>query len=278
VAKGTVWVIGASSGLGLATAQAFAADGWQVVSGARSFGAQSDGDPADRGIHTLRLDVTDAASREAFVKSAFTVSPRVDALVYCAAVLVLGPCETTSQAEYERVLQTNFLGMTGMVSLALPAMRKQGTGRIVLFSSINGLLGIPYQSAYTASKHAIEGYAECLAMETKPFGIQVSVVEPGDHRGGSQHTRLHAGGETAASPYDSAYRTACAIIHRDESNGLPPEALGRKVVRNVNRNRMRFRLRVAKPDQRLAVVLHDVLPPSWNAKILGGYYAKGGQA
>ena len=83
MAKGTVWVIGVSSGLGLATAQAFAADGWQVVSGARSFGAQSDGDPADRGIHPFRLDVTDAASREAFVKSAFAVSPQVDALVYC---------------------------------------------------------------------------------------------------------------------------------------------------------------------------------------------------
>ena len=278
MAKGTVWVIGASSGLGLATAQAFAADGWQVVSGARSFGAQSDSDPADRGIHTLRLDVTDATSREAFAKNAFAVSPRVDALVYCAAVLVLGPCETTSQAEYERVLQTNFLGMTGMVSLALPAMRKQGTGKIVLFSSINGLLGIPFQSAYTASKHAIEGYAECLAMETKPFGVQVSVVEPGDHRGGSQRTRLHAEGETAASPYDAAYRTACAIIHRDESNGLLPEALGRKVVRNANRNRMRFRLRVAKPDQRLAVVLHDVLSPSLNAHILRGYYGKGRDA
>ncbi len=276
--KGTIWVIGASSGLGLATAKAFANDGWQVISGARSFSANSAVDPADGRTHTLSLDVTDAESREAFVKKAFAISPVVDVLIYCAAVLVLGACEPTSHSEYERVMQTNFLGMTGMVSLALPAMRTAKQGKIVLFSSINGLLGIPFQSAYTASKHAVEGYAECLAMETSPFGIQVCVVEPGDHRGGSQHTRLHAAAAEQSSPYAQAYQKACAIIHHDESNGLLPEKLGQRVLRNVKRRKMRFRLRVAKPDQLLAVVLHDVLPPSLNARILRGYYGKGGNA
>lgn len=275
--KGTVWVIGASSGLGLATAEAFAGDGWLVVSGARSFGAQSEPDPSDGRIHRLGLDVTDAQSRKAFALAALTLSPRVDALIYCAAVLVLGPCEHTTHSEYERVMQTNFLGMTDMVSLALPVMRNQHSGKIVLFSSINGLLGIPFQSAYTASKHAVEGYAECLAMEIAPQGIQVCVVEPGDHRGGSQRTRLHATGAIGDDPYASACRTACGIIHRDESNGLRPEGLGRKVLQNVNRRRMRFRLRVAKPDQRLAVVLHDILPAWLNFRILRDYYGKGGE-
>ncbi|MCE5344091.1 MAG: SDR family NAD(P)-dependent oxidoreductase [Eubacteriales bacterium] len=274
--KGTVWVIGASSGLGLATAKAFAADGWLVVSGARSFGAQPEENPGDGVIRELKLDVTDEQSRQAFAQAAFAINPRVDALVYGAAVLVLGACETTSHAEYECVMQTNFLGMTDMVSLALPAMRSQHSGKIVLFSSINGLLGIPYQSAYTASKHAIEGYAECLAMEVKPFGVQVNLVEPGDHRGGSQRTRLHAAGEGSASPYAEAYRKACAIIRHDEDNGLLPERLGRAVVANTDRARMRFRLRVAKPDQRLMVVLHDMLSPNLCFRILGSYYGKGG--
>ena len=276
--KKTVWVIGASSGLGLATAQAFANDGWLVVSGARSFGAQSADDPADNRIHPFQLDVTDADSRALFARNAFALSAQVDALVYCAAVLVLGPCESTSHAEFERVMQTNFLGMTGMVSLALPAMRSQHSGKIILFSSINGLLGIPFQSAYTASKHAVEGYAECLSMEVKPFGVQVCLVEPGDHRGGSQRTRLHATAQPSGNPYAAAYDSACAVIHRDESVGLLPETLGRKVLRNAKRRNMRFRLRVAKPDQRLAVVLHDVLPFRLNAAILTDYYKKGGHA
>ena len=272
--KGTVWVLGGSGGLGLATANAFAADGWTVVSGARSFPAQ----PVEKANPVqLRLDVTREESCEAFVTQALLQSPKVDALVCAAAVLVLGSCEQTSLGELENVMQTNFLGTARMVQKALPLMRKAGGGKIILFSSINGLLGIPFQSAYTASKHAIEGYAECLAMETKPFGIQVSLVEPGDHRGGSQRTRLKAAMENESSPYRAAYQSACATIARDECGGLSPDRLGQKVVKNANRKRMRFRLRVAKPDQRLAVLLHTVFPARAQFAILRGYYTNGGE-
>jgi NAD(P)-dependent dehydrogenase (short-subunit alcohol dehydrogenase family) len=277
VNKGTAWVIGASSGLGLSTAEALAAEGWLVVSGARSFSAPSATAPAHGRIHPLPLDVTDAQSREAFAAAALAASPRVDALVCCAAVLVLGSCEHTGGAAYQQVMQTNFLGMVEMVSLALPHMRAQGGGRIVLFSSINGLLGVPFQSAYTASKHAVEGYAECLAMETHPFGVQVCLVEPGDHRGGSQHTRLHAIAPEG-DPYAAACRTACAVIHRDETGGLSPVRLGQKVARELGRRRMRFRLLVAKPDQRLAVLIHRLLPVRLHFAILRDYYGKGGHA
>lgn len=274
--KGTVWVIGASSGLGLATAQAFAKDGWLVVSGARSFHAPAVTDTAQGSIHRLPLDVTDESSRHAFAIDALALSPQVDVLVYSAAVLVLGPCEHTSYREYERVMQTNFLGLTAMVSLALPTMRARQSGRIMLFSSINGLLGIPYQSAYTASKHAIEGYAECLAMELTPLGIQVSLVEPGDHRGGSQHTRLHAACTQDDNPYTASCQRALGIIHRDEMGGLLPARLAQIVLRNAKRRRMRFRVRVAKPDQRLAVLVHALLPAWLNFRILRDYYGKGG--
>ena len=268
----TVWVVGASGGLGLATANAFAEDGWRVIAGARSFGAAEAGDAANTNNRIIRrhLDVTDAANCEAFARDA----QRPDALVYAAGLLVLGSCEETSAEEYERVMRTNFIGMTRMVALALPAMRARSEGKIILFSSINGLLGIPFQSAYTASKHAIEGYAECLAMELKPYHIQVCLVEPGDHAGGSQHTRLRARNAAPGSPYQAAYESACAVIRRDEAGGLSPEALGEKVARNAARKQMRFRLRVAKPDQRLAVWLHDGLWPSINFHILRRYYAK----
>lgn len=268
--KKTVWVTGASSGLGKATAEAFAAAGWQVIGGARSFtGAPTE---TENDFHRLPLDVTSPESCEAFAAKALQISPQVDALVCAAAVLVLGSCENTSCGEYSRVLETNFVGTTRMVQHALPLMRQQGYGRIILFSSINGLLGIPFQSAYTASKHAMEGYAECLAMETRRFGVQVCLVEPGDHRGGSDHTRLHAAAEGDGSVYQAAYESACAAIHRDETGGLAPEALGQKVVRNAQRKHMRFRLRVAKFDQHLAVWLHRYLPNWLNSLILRNYY------
>ena len=268
----TVWITGASSGLGLATARAFAGRDWRVVAGARSFAdAPAVQEDAEHWVR-LRLDVTDEESCARFVQRALEISPRVDALVCGAAVLVLGSCEKTGADEYSRVLDTNFTGAARMVRLALPHMRAQGGGRIVLFSSINGLLGIPFQSAYTASKHALEGYAECLAMETAPWGVRVCLVEPGDHRGGSQRTRLNAREEDGTSPYHRRYEAAVAVIHRDEAGGLSPDRLGEKLVRNVERRHMRFRLRVAKPDQHLAVWLHALLPPWLNGRILSAYY------
>ena len=267
--KGTVWIIGGSSGLGLATAKAFAADGWLVISGARSFG-----DSTQAGlIRQLPLDVTNRESRSAFTREALALSPRVDALVYCAAILVLSPCESTAYDDYDRVMRTNFLGMTDFVSFVLPKMRAQGAGKIVLFSSINGLLGIPFQSAYVASKHAVEGYAECLAMECKSMGIQVSVIEPGDHRGGSQRCRLAPSLDTN-SPYRQTFAASIQKIRKDEGNGLYPENLAKILLKHVNRKHMRFRVRVAKADQKAAVILHDILPSKLNMRILLDYYGK----
>jgi NAD(P)-dependent dehydrogenase (short-subunit alcohol dehydrogenase family) len=270
VDKGTVWIIGGSSGLGLATANAFAADDWLVISGARSFEETT---RKDR-MFQLHLDVTDGESRAAFDREARNLSPRVDVLVYCAAILILSPCELTSYDEYSCVMQTNFLGMTDFVSRVMPAMRERGRGKIVLFSSINGLLGIPFQSAYVASKHAVEGYAECLALECAGTGVQVSLVEPGDHRGGSQRCRLSSAA-AEDSPYRQSFAATARRIGRDESRGLSPERLAKIVLHNVNRKRMRFRVRVAKPDQRAAIILHDVLPRA-NKRILSDYYGKKG--
>ena len=271
----TVWITGASGGLGKATAEAFAAKGWLVIAGARSFDEQEASGNQTTNLVRLKLDVTNEESCTRFAQKALELSPTVDALVCGAAVLVLGSCERTADDEYRRVMETNFHGAVRMVSLALPHMRSQRSGRILLFSSINGLLGIPFQSAYTASKHALEGYAECLAMEVQPYGIQVCLIEPGDHRGGSDHTRLRAALENTDSVYHNEYQSACAAIRRDEQGGLSPVRLGQKVAHNAMRRHMRFRLRVAKADQHLAVYLHDLLPAWLNRLILRSYYQGG---
>ena len=231
----TVWVTGASSGLGLHTAMALRDDGWQVIAGARSFtGGQKDG------MTCLPLDVTDEKSIREFCRRAEEIAPP-DALVQCAGMLVLGSCEETETEEFRRVMDTNYLGMVRMNREVLPRMRERGGGKIVMFSSINGLMGIPFQSAYTASKHAIEGYAECLALEGKPFGIQVMLVEPGDHRSGSEKNRPRAARMTAESPYAAEYESAVAQIHHDETNGSVPDALGRKIARVLDRKRIPLR-------------------------------------
>ena len=264
----TVWVTGASSGLGLHTALALKEDGWRVIAGARSF---EDGE--EDGMFRLKLDVTDEESVRRFCEKAAEIAPP-DALVQCAGMLVLGSCEETSVEEFRRVIDTNYLGMVRMNRTVLPLMRQRGGGKIVLFSSINGLLGIPFQSAYTASKHAIEGYAECLSMEVKPFGIQVMLVEPGDHRSGSDKYRPHAAAMSGSSPYAFEYESSVAVIAHDEHNGSDPDILGRKIARTLDRKRIPFRKRIASPDQHLAVYVHRFLPARLNAYILRSYYIR----
>lgn len=268
----TVWITGASSGLGLHTAAALRRDGWQVIAGARSFGDET----AEDGTIRLPLDVTREESVKEFCRRAAQIA-LPDALVQCAGILVLGSCEETETGEFRKVIDTNYLGMVRMNREVLPLMRQQGGGKIVLYSSINGLLGIPFQSAYTASKHAIEGYAECLALEVKPFGIQVMLAEPGDHRSGSSKYRLRAAAMTEDSPYAAAYESATKRIHHDETNGYDPDALGRKISRILARKRIPFRKRIASADQHLGVYIHRFLGARISSMVLRKYYIRQGK-
>ena len=268
--KGTVWITGASSGLGYHTAKALVREGYLVIAGARSFKPYEG--PCECGSHRIPLDVRSPESVAAFRELALKISPRVDALYNCAGVLVLGSCEETGRNEYQRVMETNFLGTVEMIRSALPVMRAQASGRIINFSSVNGVLGIPFQSAYTASKHAIEGYSECLALEVRRFGVGVCLVEPGDHRGGSQAYRTHAEAFHDDSPYSEIFRRGVSTIARDEENGCDPENLGRIAAALLRNKRLPLRKRVASFDQHLAVLLHAVFPARLIQSILESYY------
>ena len=261
--------------MGRFTALAIAKAGFHVIAGARSFATEKAVD--ENGIHRLALDVTSQESIHHFVQSALNIFPRVDALINCAGILVLGSCEETSAAEFEGVIQTNLLGTAAMVRAVMPIMRSQRSGRIINFSSILGLLGIPFQCAYTASKHAIEGYTECLAMEAAPFGIQVCLLEPGDHRGGSAAYRKHAKAVDHHSPYYLDFLKGTAAIAHDEENGSDPEKLGSVVAKLLTRKKMPLRKRVAKFDQHLAVILHSFIPARMMQSILTQYYLGKGE-
>jgi len=266
----TVLVAGASSGLGLATAREAARAGHRVFAGARGFAGQEGDGP--EGFYRLALDVTDPAGIARSVVEVERLAGPVDVLILCAARIVLGSCEETTVEELQAVLDTNFVGIVRVVQAVLPSMRARKSGLIVPFSSINGLVGTPFTGAYVASKHAVEGWAECLRMECRPFGIRVCVVRPGDHRSGGAAYREHArrAGDRG-SPYAGAYARGTAAIARDEAGGSDPERLARAVARLIGKGRSGQRL-VARIDQRLAVWLHDLLPTRLFSRILGMYY------
>ena len=266
----SVWICGASSGLGLHTADALRKTAFTVVAGARSFEREEN----RRDANCLPLDVTSEESVAAFVQEAKKRTGIPDVLVSCAGVLNLGACESYEDAEIRQVMETNFFGLARLLRHVLPLMREKGKGQIVVFSSINGLLGIPFEGAYTASKHAIEGYLECLRMEAKPFGIQVMAVRPGDHQSGSAKYRRHGQRMTPQSPYWDAYKTGTAVIAHDEANGSDPDKLGRKVAKALRKKHLPCRLCIAKWDQHMAVILHDILPVRLFSAFIASYYRK----
>ena len=138
-----------------------------------------DSDPLP-GVTYIKADVQDLESLKNAVTQVVEAEGRIDTLISNAGMGVGGPLEFTSIEDAQRQMDVNFMGMVRLVSLVVPIMRQQQHGHIICISSIGGLMGLPYQGMYSASKFAIEGYCEALRLEVRQFGIKVTVINPGD--------------------------------------------------------------------------------------------------
>lgn len=172
-----VLITGCSSGIGEATARRLLARGHTVYATARR--PQTLSDLAAAGATTLALDVTDEESMVSAVKEVEAAHGAVGALVNNAGYGLQGPIEETPLEEVRRQLETNFFGLVRLTQLVLPAMRAATTGRIVNVSSMGGRLALPGGAFYHASKWAVEAYSDVLRLEAAPFGVKVSIIEPG---------------------------------------------------------------------------------------------------
>lgn len=268
-----ILVTGASSGLGLAVSTHLAQLGYIVYAGARSFGGD---EPESGTLKKVHLDVTDQASVDAIVEKIIETEGRIDVLVNCAAIQILGSVEDTTYEDFEKVLLTNTGGVVRTCKAVLPYMRNRNEGQIINFSSIMGLVAIPFQSAYTASKFAIEGFTEALRMETRNYGIKVSLVEPTDHKSGSMKYRPHApAAELLTSPYRDLFLKVTSKIEYDEAHGSEPEKLARLIGRIIRCKRPKLRYMSGRFDQKLSVFVKKIVPGNLFESIIYSYYASG---
>ncbi len=267
-ARKTVWIAGASSGLGLATAQAFYNAGYCVIAGARSFQNVEE----NPNFIKLYLDVCDEQSCQSFKNTALSYCDHVDVFIYCAGTIIFGPCELLSASEYARVMETNFFGLTRLTSQILPKMREQRSGKIILFSSINGVVATPFQSPYVASKHAIEGYFKCLCMETKDYNLQISIVRPGDHKSGSKAYRKQCAANVDKSVYKENYTKGTNKILYDEDHGSEPLLFGKKILQLSEKKNTPRIIIISKGFERFSITLFKLLPNRLFHWILGKYY------
>jgi NAD(P)-dependent dehydrogenase (short-subunit alcohol dehydrogenase family) len=182
----TILITGASTGIGRAVAELFLAEGWNVAATARRPETLSDWAHGDRAL-ALALDVTDPASIAAALQAAQGRFGALDVLVNNAGIGLAGPIEAISTARLQDHFATNLFGLAAVTQAALPAMRARGEGLIINVGSIVGRVGVPFLSAYCASKFAVEGLTEAIHYELKPFGVRVKLVEPAGTRTAFEH-------------------------------------------------------------------------------------------
>ena len=175
--KKVVLITGASSGIGKSTALQLIDEGHTVYGAARRVDKMQD--LVDQGGHAVSLDVTQPESIEAAVGQILDEQGRIDVLVNNAGYPNYGAVEDTSMEDARRQFEVNLFGLAEATKQVLPTMRKQSSGTIINISSMGGRIYTPMGAWYHATKHALEGWSDCLRLELKPFGIDVVIVEPG---------------------------------------------------------------------------------------------------
>lgn len=265
--KKIILITGISSGFGKKTAELLAAKGHTV------YGTVRRDAEINSLVNGIKLDLTNINSIRQTVQTVLQKEGRIDVLINNAGMHTGGPIETSSLENIELQIDTNFLGMVHLTRGVLPVMRKQGGGTIINFSSIGGLMGLPFQAFYSAGKFAIEGFSEALRMEVKQFDIKVILINPGDfHTNNSANRRNYLAPTDINEPYHEQYTKTLAVIEKDESNGWEPVFLARKIVKIVDCKNPRQRYIIASFEQKLAVILKYILPGKWFRKILEDHY------
>ena len=255
----------ASSGFGKAIAERLAAKGNIVYGTSRK-------EKEDKNIRFLVVDVRDRQTIDNAVNHIVEESGRIDVVVNNAGMGIGGSLELATNEEIELQMGTNFRGCVNVCQSVLPIMREQGGGQIINLSSIGGVMGLPYQGFYSASKFAIEGFTEALAAEVRGFGIKVSMVEPGDFATNFTARRVNSEATSKNASYSQSFARSLSIIEKEENGGLKPEILAKKIEKIINTRHPRLRYVVANLEQKLSVLLKRIIPGNWMVSILRNYY------
>lgn len=245
--KKVILITGASSGMGKDAALRLIREGHCVYGAARRIDQMKD--LTDAGGHALALDVANVDSIKGAVAQAVDEHGRIDKLWNNAGYAVTGAVEDVSYVDAKRQFEVNLFGLAEVTKAVLPHMRRQGSGIIINTSSVGGKIFSPLGAWYHASKHAVEGWSDCLRLELAPFNIDVVILEPGgiktefgdvmyqpllDRSKGGAYEELS---RRIAKSYESYYSV-------DNPKLSPPSVISDIIVRIVNCRRPKTRYAV----------------------------------
>lgn len=222
-------ITGASKGIGFAIAQALVSNGHTVFSISRTAPSPC------TGIKHIACDIGSRESVTAAFSEIFKHTPHIDVLINNAGIGIAGTVEHTNTDDLQKIFNVNFNGAVWATQQVIPAMRKNGAGKIIFISSMGSIFTLPFQTFYSATKNAINSLAEGLRLELKPFNIQVSSLLLGDIRSDFTQNRC----TNFESPeYGNRLKNSLAVIEHDELNGMSSEYVGKQIARYITKKHL----------------------------------------
>ena len=261
-----VLITGASSGIGKSIAEFLVTKGFTVYGTSRSPKVSS-----DNGVQFLALDVTKEETVSAAVDQILKAEGRIDILINNAGKGITGPLEEIPEEELKSIFETNYFGPLRVIKAVLPMMRKQKNGLVINVTSIAGYMGLPYRSAYSATKGALGLTTEALRMELKEFNIKLTNVAPGDFATNIASGRYHAP-LLEDSPYAKNYGKSLSLMDEHVDHGEDPQKMGEAVYAIINTKEPEVHYKVGAFMQKISVFLKGVLPGKMYERLLLNHY------
>jgi short-subunit dehydrogenase len=266
----TVFITGASSGIGKAAAEEFLKNGWNVVATMRSKdkGAELAAHP---NCLIIELDVGRADTVTAGVAAAIERFQKIDVLVNNAGYALTGPFETMDDAAIAQQFDTNVLGLMRMTKAVLPQMRAAGGGTIINIASMGGRVTFPLYSVYHGTKFAVEGFTESLQFELAPQNIRVKLIEPGAIKTDFYSRSMAHSSADGIAEYEALLAKAMPVLNTAGANGTSPSVVAQTIVQAANDNSQKLRYPVGQ-NSRLLLFIHAIVPQRLYAALIRLYF------
>lgn len=262
----TALVTGASSGIGEAIALHLVGAGYRVYGTSRS-ARESQPD----GIQFIQMDVDNDDSVKEAVTQLMSGIDRIDVVVNCAGLGILGAIEEIPIDTAKQIFETNVFGVMRVSQAVAPYMRKQGDGYIINISSIAGEVSVPLRGIYSASKFAMEAMSEAMRMELHHFGVKVVILQPGDFNTAISQNRTHVDPDPD-SPYELFFKEIESQIAEGMLKAPTPESVGVCVEKIAKSSHPGMRYRVGSTLEVITPRIKKILPYSLYQKMMMGFY------
>lgn len=253
----TVFITGASSGIGRETAKLFCNNGWNVIATMRKTEIDIEINKK-KNVKILRCDVTNTESIKQAIKEGIDYFGKIDLLINNAGFYTIGVLEAATEEQIRRQLDTNLFGLINTTKEMLPYFRKQKSGMIINISSIAGRTTVPLQALYHATKWGVEGFSESLQYELRPFNIKVKIIEPGVIKTDFYGRSMTVMENNDLDDYKAYSQKVISNLITNGNNGSDPLEVAETIFKAANSKSDKMRYPVGKSKNLIA--LSSILP------------------